>query len=139
MCGFSILGTVSFERVHHCCRVGLYIPYRPVGCVDGIYYVGTLICPLYLGSDVLRVCASWVFDCGSGDFRVWLSYNCQFDYGFLLVILQRILQEPVLIGSSIVHDYIWDPGGLIGLLFSHCLRTSNIWKGRNCHVPFSNN
>ncbi len=51
VCGFSILGIVSFESVHHCCRVGLYIPYRPVGCVDGIYCVGNLICPLYLGSD----------------------------------------------------------------------------------------
>ena len=87
MCGFSILGTVSFESVHHCCRVGLYILNRPVGCVDGIYCVGSLICPLYLDFDVLRVCVSWVFYCGSGDFGVWLSYNCQFDYGFILVIL----------------------------------------------------
>ena len=139
VCGFSILGTVTFESIHHCCRVGLCIPYRPVGCVDGIYYVGNLICPLYLSFDVLRVCVSWVSDCGSCDFGVWLSSNFQFDYGFLLVILQRILQEPVLIDNIIIHDYIWDPGGLIGLLFSHCLRTSNIWKGRTCHVPFSNN
>ena len=55
VCGFSILGTVSFESVQHCCRVGLYIPHRPVGYVDGIYCVGNLSCPLYLGFDVLRV------------------------------------------------------------------------------------
>lgn len=139
VCGFSIHGTVSFGSIHHYCRVGLYILYRPVGCVDGIYYVGSLICPLYLGFDVPRLCVSWVSDCGSCDFGVWLSSNCQFDYGFLLVILQRILQEPMLIDNSIVHDYIWDPGGLIGLFFSHCLRTRNIWKGRTFHVPFSNN
>ena len=133
VCGFSILGTVSFGSIHHCCRVGLYILYRPVECIDGIYCVGS---PLYLGFDVLRVCVSWVSDCGSCDFGVWWSYNCPFDYGFLLVILQRILQEPMLIGSSIVHDYIWDLGGLIGLLFSHFLRTSNVWEGRTCHIPF---
>ena len=55
VCGFSILGIVSFESIHHCCRVGLYIPYRPVECIDGIYCVGS---PLYLGFDVLRVCVS---------------------------------------------------------------------------------
>ena len=54
------------------------------------------------------------------DFGVWVSCIRQFDYGFLLVNFQRLLQEPMLTNSSIVHDYIWDPGGLIGLLFDHC-------------------
>ena len=49
VCGFSILGTVSFGSVHHCCRVGLYTPHRPVGCIDDIYRVGNFSCPLYLG------------------------------------------------------------------------------------------
>ena len=39
VCGFSILGTVSFGSVHHCCKLGLYIPLRPVECVGGIELV----------------------------------------------------------------------------------------------------
>ena len=39
VCGFSILGTVSFGNVHHCCRVGLYILLRPVECVGSIKLV----------------------------------------------------------------------------------------------------
>lgn len=124
VCGFSILGAVSFRSVHRCCKVVLYIPHRPVGCVDVIYCVGSLGYLLYLGSDISRACFSWV-----PDFGVWVSCIRQFDYGFLLVIFQRLLQEPMLIESNIVHDYIWDPGGLTGLLLGHCLGTSNFRKG----------
>ena len=34
-----VLGTVIFGSVHHCCRLGLYIPLRPVECVGGIELV----------------------------------------------------------------------------------------------------
>lgn len=68
VCGFSILGVVSFRSIHRCCRVVLYIPHRPVGCIDGIYYVGSLGYLLYLGSDISRACFSWV-----PDFGVWVS------------------------------------------------------------------
>ena len=91
VCGFSILGIVSFGSVHHCCRVGLYILHRSVGCVDCIYCVGSFGCPLYLGSDILGVCVSWVPDYDSSQFRVQLSSDLCFIHGFLLVILQRIL------------------------------------------------
>ena len=91
VCGFSVLGAVSFGSVHHCDRVGLYIPHRSVGCVDGIYCVGSFGCPLYLGSDILGVCVSWVPDYDSSGFGVQLSSDLRFIHGFLLVILQRIL------------------------------------------------
>lgn len=129
VCGFSVLGAVLFGSVHRCCRVGLCALHRLVGCVGDIYYVGSLSCPLYLGFDISRVCFSWVPDSSSCDVGVWLSCICQFDYGFLLIIFQRILQELALIDSSLDHDHIWDPGGLIGYLFSHCLGTSNFRKG----------
>lgn len=129
VCGFSVLSAVSFESVHHCCRVALCALHSPVGCVNHIHYVGSFSCPLYSGSDIPRVCFSWVPDFGSCDVGVWLSCICQFDYGFLLFILQRILLELALIDSSLDHDYIWDPGGLIGFLFSNCLGTSNFRKG----------
>ena len=34
-----VLGTVIFGSVHHCCRLGLYIPLRPVEFVGGIELV----------------------------------------------------------------------------------------------------
>ena len=97
--------------------------------MDGVYYVDSLGDLLYLGSNILRVCASWVPDCSSSGFGVQLHCDSRFIYGFLLVNFQRLLQEPMLTDSNIVHDYIWDPSGLIGLLFGHCLGTSNFGKG----------
>jgi hypothetical protein len=124
VCGFSALGAVPFRSIHHCYRAGL-----SVGCVEDICYVGSFSCPLHLSSDIFSVGVSWVPDCGSYGVRVQLSSGSRYIHGFLLVILQRLLQELALVDCSTVHDFIWDPGGLLGSLFSHCLGTSNFRRG----------
>ena len=103
VCGFSALGAVSFRSVHHYCRDGLCALYTPVGCVDDICYVGSFSCPLYLGFDIFRVDVSWVPDCGSYGVRVQLSSDSRFIHGFLLVILQGILQKFALVDCNTVH------------------------------------
>ena len=39
MCGFSVSSVVSCEIGHHCCKLGLYIPPKPVECIGGIELV----------------------------------------------------------------------------------------------------
>ena len=74
------------------------------------------------------------------------------DEGKLVLIPEEILdtREKRLRNRSIIEhlvkwkglpleDATWEGAHILENSNLHCLRTSNIWEGRTCHVPYSNN